>query len=90
MNGGAPDMALNPHDIETSRDQPVSLRSVGDLTRVLVLLDEANGMRKLTTPELEALCHLVATERDEHGHAKWPLLRFAYRFQFSQIGRAHV
>jgi len=66
-----------------SADQPISELSVGDLTRLLVLLEEAQRTRKMTAPELEALCYLVATERDQSGAIKWPRLGFAYRFQFS-------
>lgn len=64
-------------------DQPVPAHSVGDLTRLLLLLDEVQRVRKLTSSELEALSYLAGTERDVDGSPKWPALRFAYRYRFS-------
>ena len=68
---------------DVGADQPVPENSVGDLTRLLVLINELQKVRALTTSELEALSYLVGTERTPDGVAKWPALRFAYRYRFS-------
>ncbi len=56
---------------------------VGDLTRLLAVVAAIPKERRLTTPEIEAVCHLMSTERDRSGAARWPRLQFGYRFRFS-------